>query len=130
MPITLQNRPGHNIYFISHEGEVSDNEFLTFYFQFLQSDGFDASKNMLIDLREADSSPRSANTLRQFAVFVKDQLNDLKTQPKVAVVAPRSLSFGLARMYQSFALTVPWDFLVFRAIDAALVWLGVPEDII
>ena len=130
MPIRLQNKPDHNIYILSHEGEVSDNEFLTFYCQFFQSDGFDPSRNMLIDLHEADSRSRSADTLHLFAEFVREHLIDLTIQPKVAVVAPKSLSFGLARMYQSFALTVPWDFVVFRATDTALAWLGVSEDII
>ena len=32
-------------------------------------------------------------------------------------------------MYQVYADEVPWDFVVFRAVDAALAWLGLPEDL-
>jgi hypothetical protein len=32
-------------------------------------------------------------------------------------------------MYEAFADSVPWDFVVFRVVDAALAWLGVPEDL-
>jgi hypothetical protein len=32
-------------------------------------------------------------------------------------------------MYEVFTDSVPWDFTVFRVIDAALAWLGVPEDL-
>jgi hypothetical protein len=33
-------------------------------------------------------------------------------------------------MYEVFADSVPWDFTVFRAIDAALAWLNLPEDLV
>ena len=130
MPITLVDRPEYNLFIFSHKGEIPDNEFLDFYRQFFKGDKFDTSRKLLIDLREADSRPRNPGTLHQFAVFVRGHLKDPPARPKVAVVAPRSLSFGLARMYQSYADSVPWDYVVFRAIDAALAWLKVPEDII
>lgn len=130
MPITLNAKPEHSLIVFTHIGEISDNEFLDFYWQFFQGDTLDPSKKLLIDLREADSRPRSSGTLHQFAGFVKEHLNNASTPPKVAVVAPKSLSFGLARMYQSYVDSVPWDFVVFRAIDAALAWLDVPEDLL
>lgn len=130
MPITIIRRPEQKLIIITHTGEISDSEFLEFYWRFFQGEKFDPDLKMLIDLREADSRPRGSDTLRQFAGFVKEHFNNPPTPPKVAVVAPKSLTFGLARMYQSYADSVPWDFVVFRAVDAALAWLDVPEDII
>ena len=130
MPITISSKREHNLIIITHKGVISDNEFLEFYSRFFQSDTLGSSKKLLIDLREADSNQRSTGTLHQFAGFVRKQLKDPKVKPKVAVVAPKSLSYGLARMYQSYADSVPWEFVVFRAVDAALAWLNVPEDII
>ena len=130
MPITINTIPEHNLVIFSHTGEIPDNEFIEFYGRHFQGDTFDSNKKLLIDLREADSRPRNPDTLRQFAEFVKEHINDPAKPPKVAIVAPKSLTFGLARMYQAYTDTVPWEFVVFRAIDAALAWLNVPEDII
>jgi hypothetical protein len=68
-------------------------------------------------------------TIEFDAEFVEQTFSKSSTIPKVAVVAPKDLSFGLARMYQVFANSVPWNFVVFRAMDAALAWLRVPEDL-
>ncbi len=130
MPITMNPKPEHRLIILTHTGMISDNEFNDFYWRFFHSDTFSNSMNLLIDLRETDSRPRSAVTLHQFAGFVRERLDELSICPKVAVVAPKSLSYGLARMYQSYSDSVPWEFVVFRAVDAALAWLDVPEDLV
>ena len=130
MPIILEDRPEYNLFIFTHKGEVPDDEFLEFYSQFFHGNTFDPARKLLIDLREADSKPRNPGTLHQFAIFIREHLKDSPTRPKVAVVAPKDLSYGLARMYQSYADSVPWDYVVFRAIDAALAWLDVSEDLI
>jgi hypothetical protein len=130
MPITYRTHPEHNLITLEHTGKIPDEEFLAFYKRLYQSDRSLASMNHLVDLREADSSPRSSDVLHQFADFMKSSFESLTTRPKVAVVAPRDLSFGLARMYEALADAVPWDFTVFRAIDEALTWLGLPEDLL
>lgn len=130
MPINFDTKSEHNLIIFTHTGEISDNEFLDFYRQFFQGDTIDPPMKLLIDLREADSRPRNTDTLRRFAGFMKEHLSNTPTPLKVAVVAPKSLSYGLARMYQSYVDSLPWDFVVFRAIDAALAWLDVPEDLV
>jgi len=129
MPITRRDCPEQKVVIVAHVGPVSDAEFIAFYQQFFHSDHFDPSQNLLVDLREADSSPRSSRMLRRLAKLVFESYRDLTTRTKVAVVAPRDLSFGLARMYAAFSDAVPWDFTVFRAIDAARAWLGLPDDL-
>ncbi|MBN1832414.1 MAG: hypothetical protein JW896_09910 [Deltaproteobacteria bacterium] len=129
MPITYRTYPEHNLVIIKHEGRIDDDEFLAFYKGLYQGDTSIASMNHLVDLREADSNPRSPDVLHQFASFMKSSFEGLTTHPKVAVVAPKDLSFGLARMYEAFADSVPWDFVVFRDIDSALTWLGLPKDL-
>ena len=130
MPITLNIIPENNLIIFTHIGEISDNEFLDYYWRIFRADTFDPSKKVLIDLHEADSRPRSPDTLRQFAGFVKEHFANSSIPTKVAIVAPKALAFGLARMYQAYTDTVAWDLVVFRAVDAALAWLNVPEDII
>ena len=130
MPITLEHKPEHKLIIFTHKGEISDDEFLDFYCNHFKDETFDPAMKLLIDLREADSRPRNPGTLLQFAIFIREHLKDSPAHPKVAVVAPKSLSFGLARMYQSYAESVPWEYVVFRAVDAALAWLDVPENLI
>lgn len=129
MPIEYQGRPEHNLIILVHVGTIPDDEFLTFYESLYGSNQFDPSMNLLVDLRQADSTSRSSVVLRQLANTVVERYKGITTRPKVAVVAPKDLSFGLARMYEVYADSVPWDFVVFRAVDAALAWLGVPDDL-
>ena len=129
MTIRFRTMPDHNLAILEHIGRTPDDEFLAFYKEFFDSDNYASSMNLLVDLRKADSSPRSKEVLRDFAGFVSGRLAGIVTHPKVAVVASQDLSFGLARMYEVFADSVPWDFVVFRAIDAALAWLGLPENL-
>ncbi len=128
MPIESYVRPDHNLAIIVHTGRVPDDEFLTFYKSFFESDTFKPPVNILVDLRETSSSSRSPEALLSFAESVEAKLSDITASTKVAVVAPKDLSFGLARMYDVLSGSVQWNFVVFRAMDAALAWLGLPED--
>ena len=130
MPITLKIIPENNLIISTHVGEISDNEFLDFYWQVFKANTFDPTKKALIDLRKTDSKQRSTDTLRQFADLVKGHLKNSSLPAKIAIVAPKALTFGLARMYQAYTDTVTWDLAVFHDIDAAFAWLKVPEDII
>ena len=130
MPIKFRAIPEHNLIILIHTGAVPDDEFLTFYESLYESDSFNPEANQLVDLRDADSMARSTEVLLRFAHIVRKKLTGLTTPPKVAVVAPKDLSFSLAQMYGAFAKSVPWEFVVFRAPDAALAWLAVPEDVL
>ena len=129
MPITFQVRPEHNLVILVHIGTITDDEFLAFYRSLYENDRITPSMNLLVDLRQADSTTRSSDVLRKFAGFIETKLTGIPERPKVAVVAPEDLSFGLARMYEAFADSVPWDFEVFREMNAALAWLDLPENL-
>lgn len=130
MAIKFHIIPEYNLAVLAHVGATSDIEFLAFYKKLFEGGQYDPAMNHLVDLRQADSTSRSSEILRQFAEYVQEKTADMKVRPKVAVVAPEDISFGLARMYEFFAGSVPWDFVVFRAWDAAVAWLGLPEDLI
>jgi hypothetical protein len=127
--IEFRAEPEHNLAILVHVGTIPDDEFLAFYKSLYESDSVDTSMNLLVDLREADSGPRSSDVLRKLAEFMRVTLANAAVHPKVVVVAPKDLSYGLARMCDAFSDAVPWEFVIFRAMDAALAWLGVPEDL-
>jgi hypothetical protein len=130
MPIMYHVYTEHNLIVLEHMGRIPDDEFLEFYKELYESNASIASMNHLVDLRKADSSPRSSDVLHQLADFMQSSFEGLTTGPKVAVVASKDLSFGLARMYEAFADIIPWNFIVFRDIDEALTWLDLPQDFI
>jgi hypothetical protein len=130
MPITYQLRPDERLVIFVHVGAVTDGEFLSFYRALYEDTRIDKSFNILVDLRQTASYVRSAGALNEFAGFMRRQFANTTASPKVAVVAPKDISFGLARMYEAMSDDVPWEFVVFRAFDAALAWLGVSENLI
>jgi hypothetical protein len=129
MSITHHTIPEHNLNILLHKGTTPDDEFLAFYKQLYQSNIVDPAKNMLVDLRKTDSSQRSADVLAKFADFARACNKNWTKCSKVAVVAPSDSSFSLASMYAYFTHPMLWNFLVFRDMDIALAWLGVPEDL-
>jgi hypothetical protein len=128
MTIESYVRPEGNVAIFVHIGRVPDEEFLAFYKSFFESDRFKPPMNILVDLRETNSSSRTPEALLYFAEFMQAKPAAITASTKVAVVAPKDLSFGLARMYEILSHSVQWNFVVFRAMDAALAWLGLPED--
>ena len=129
MSIESHVRPEYNLVILVHTGRVPDDEFLSYYKGFFESDAFKPPMNLLVDLRETHSSARSPEALLRFAESAEERLATIAASTKVAVVAPKDLSFGLARMYKVLADSVQWNFVVVREMDAALAWLGLPEDL-
>ena len=129
MPVTYHLKPDERLVILVHVGAVTDDEFLSFYKALYEDDRFDKSFNLLVDLRRTESAVRSAEALKEFADFMRRQLVGSTAGPKIAVVAPKDISFGLARMYEVFSDDVPWEFEVFRAADAAFAWLGLSENL-
>ena len=130
MPIRSINKPEDNLVIIVHEGAVEDEEFEKFYRAFYEDSDFDKSSDLLVDLHKTMSSVRSATALTRLAYFLKKQYAGVTSNPKVAVIAPKDVSFGLARMYEAFSSDIEWEFVVFRSARAALAWLGLSEDLI
>jgi hypothetical protein len=130
MPITYHLKLDERLLVIVHEGVVSDDEFLAFYKALYEDSRIDKSLNLLVDLRHTKSSGRSGPAVRELAHFMEGRFINIPARPKIAVVAPKDVSFGMARMYDFFSRYKPWDFVVFRAADAALAWLGLPENLL
>lgn len=130
MPITYELRPDDRVVVFVHSGTVPDDEFISFYKTFFENTQFDKSFNLLVDLRQTDSSIRSTEALQQFAEYILQHYANIADRPKIAVVAPEDIAFGLARMYEAFSGLVPWEFVVFRTAESALAWLGLPENLL
>lgn len=129
MPISFHFRPEVNLVICVHKGYRPDDEFLAACKSMYENDLFNISMNRLIDLRQVKGSEsRSLIVLRQLSEFVNTQYTKTEAYPKIAVIAPKDISFGISRMYEVFTDAAPWNLVVFRDVDAAFAWLRLPED--
>ena len=129
MPITFHFRPEENLVVCIHKGSRSD--ILESYKSMYENDSFDISMNRLVDVRQVGSSDISKpDSLEQLASFTKSQFAGVKldVRPKIAIIAPSDIGFGMSRMYEIYSDVIPWDLVVFRSVESALAWLGLPED--
>ena len=130
MPITCQLIQGERLAIFTHVGLVSDDEFLDRYRASFEDPQFDTSYDLLVDLRQTNSSVRGTKVLSQLAEYMWQLYAEAKSAPKVAVLAPGQLSFGLARMFESFSHDVKINFRVFRTAKSGLTWLERPPDLL
>ena len=128
MPIIFDFKPEYNLVVSRQVGAIDDEEFLTSYRSLFEGDRFKPSMNLLVDLRQADSSKRSKEAIQIFARFFKEWMQKAAEKSSVVVIAPKDVSFGLARMYEAYSESDRIDFTVFREMAAALERLGIPKD--
>ena len=130
MPITFKVLPQERLVVITHHGTVPDDEFLSFYNSLSENRQIDKTFNALINLQNTESSARSPESLLLLARKLREryEVNE-KSRPKIAIFAPGNVSFGMARMFESFSRTVKRSFGVFRTMPAALNWLELPESL-
>ena len=130
MPVRFRFFPKFNTVVCEHIGTIGDDEFLASYTSLYADDRFIPTMNHLVDLRRTDSAKRTQHTLRSFAASMNERFHKAHMKPKIAVIAPKDASFGLARMYEAYSDNIPGDFVVFRSPDAAVAWLGLPESVL
>ena len=130
MAISYRVFPEIKMVIFVHEGHVPDEEFLSFYRTFHADPKFLEYGKYLVDLRRADSASRSPQALLDLAGWLRQHYENPATEMNIAVVAPKSRSFNLARLYEVFSCAFPWHFEVFGEMVPALHWLDVPQDLV
>lgn len=79
---------------------------------------------VVCDLRSARLS-FSAVDIREIARFIHERQPE-KPLPRLAVVAPRDLEFGLARMFETWREDRATDVRIFRDYEEAVRWAASP----
>lgn len=130
MPITYTIRTDLKLIIIKHSGSVPDEEFLQAYKQLALDKNFDITYDRLIDLRNTDSHVRSAEALGKLAKASEQRHVGTNPAPKTAVLAPKDLSYGLARMYSALSSDTNRELAVFKSVEEVLAWLNIPSDIL
>lgn len=88
----------------------------------------EATPNLLWDFSEASLSSISSLFVRQIASKMREILS-VREKGKIAVVAPKDLEYGMARMFQMLSdeRRFPFNVKVFRYVGEACQWLFLEE---
>jgi hypothetical protein len=125
VPISFSFNPERGVFVSKWVGAISDLELLQSYEELLASDEFVPGFHEIADARAADLSGVSVGGFTQLTTMVERAVAGKTDGFKTAVVAPKDLSYGLARMYQALSDESPETVRVFREAAGVLEWLGV-----
>jgi hypothetical protein len=109
------------------EGIVTEPILFSSYQDLLSDPAYDPTLNDLADMRAVERMEvRRPAVLQLVAMFSSP---DAIAATKLAIVAPSSHVFGMARMYEILSSDTPEQIVVFRDYDEAERWLGVSENL-
>jgi hypothetical protein len=117
-----------NLLLVTFEGTVGDEDLLKYARHALEGAEVPSGHDELIDLSSVeDGGEITSQALRRVAgMFTRTDQTPERT--RVAIVATTDVHYGLSRMYQAFRSESPLDLRVFRDIDQARAWLGLPPE--
>ena len=121
MPLRYHIDSDAGMLLVVGEGAISQSERLAAMRGWLGDPGFRPGLNTLCDFSAATSTPTMAE-LHEI-VSIVDRHSAAIGKKKLAMVAPRPVTFGVARQFQTLADTGPLDVGVFKDRRAALGWL-------
>lgn len=107
--------------FSSATGVLTDDDLLTHQDRVTNDPGFDPTFSQLWDFRHVSDVEVTNATLQELA-----GARSFRAGAKRAVVAPKDVLYGMARMFQMLHGEAPEDLRVFRSIDEARNWLRLP----
>src|SRR5262249_54146147 len=121
MPIRFTILKPYNLIYLQVEGETSLADFFHLRAAVGDDPDFNPSLARLIDLRTAKPTNLSIADIRLLADSPL-----LEPGAKRALIAPTDVQFVRARMFEGFAGSLGQNVEVFRAMEEACEWLGVP----
>jgi hypothetical protein len=126
MPIsyTIDSDKGRVV--VRFTGTVRDEDLFTTFHELYDDPRHRIGMPELTDCRELERAELTGVGLRALARMTATKLDPAQRPWKVAVVAPQSVVYGLARMYELLREGSPEHVEVFRELAAAEQWLEEP----
>ena len=116
-----------NVLRVVLEGTVTDEDLLAYAQGSAGSPDVPEGHDVLVDLRGADPASIGSHALRRVAdLFTRSDRTPERC--RIAMVASHDAGYGLSRMYQAFRSDSPIEVRVFRDMDGAHAWLGLPDE--
>ena len=117
MPFSFHADEGMKVFHVQATGEVNDTELMDLSASLRQEAAFILGYSILCDCSALTKVSISAGQIELLAKTARSRTNF------VAVIAPRSVAFGLARMYQIIADPEGARISVFAGMEEAMAWL-------
>jgi hypothetical protein len=121
MPLSYHIDSNSGMLLVVGEGSISQFERIATMRGWLRDPEFRPGLNTLCDFSAASSTP-TMSELYEIVSIVERYSREIGKK-KLAVIAPRPLTFGVARQFQTLAEAGPLDVGVFKDRRAALGWL-------
>ena len=128
MPIKFSIVKDQKLVISTFTGDVNDSELLTSYDRLINNQEFMIVENEVADMRNAQMTRVSATALFSLSKLVQDHLNKQKKPFKTAVIAPKSLPYGLSRQYEMYSEKSPESVRVFKTLNEAYKWLELEDS--
>lgn len=126
MPIQVRVDETRELVELVFAGEVTNSELVETLDRYLL-EPFSTFPLGLFDLSGVTDMKVSADTVRAVARRAAQHVDSRLEEGKLAIVAPRDLLFGMARMYGILRDDSPVEVRVFRERDEAESWLGLTK---
>jgi len=121
MPLRYQIDRDAEMLLVVGEGTITQPERIAAMCEWLRDPDYRPGLNTLCDFSEATSTPTMAE-LQEIVALVEGHAAAIGRK-KLAVIATKSITFGVARQFQTLADCGPLDVGVFKDRRAALGWL-------
>ena len=123
MTISYRILKSYNIFYLRFEGEITLSDINQARPLALSDPDFTPELAQLVDLRFAQATSFPLSHIRALA-----ETSAFQRGVKRALVAPTDIEFGLSRMFEVFNEPQHQLVQVFRSLEDACEWLGVPVD--
>ncbi len=127
MPHILKSDDGLGCIFIRWKGTFSSEEGATYYREIVGHESYQNGAHLFHDIRLVDPDVPSPEIEK--AAIAGPQYAAPNTVRKVAILAPSDLGFAMMRMLASMREHPGLTLSVFRDLEEAKAWLGLPADL-
>ena len=108
--------------YVSLEGEVTLNDFISAASDAYSEEHIQDQKYQIIDFTNCSSFNLSTNDMLEIAKI--DKKASIKNPSiRIAIIAPNDLTFGMSRVYEAYADDTGFDIKVFRNSNDAKLWI-------
>lgn len=129
MPIDIRVDADERVRYSFVTGVVTDAEMMEAYERVVEDPDFDPTLDVIADMTGVVRLEVTANRVRELAERRARNAVLNAARPRVAIVAPADVMFGIARMYESSSHRDDGSrrYLVCRTMEEAREWLSLPQ---
>ena len=123
MDFEISFRKETGYFIIKTRGDTTPDDVEASLLQVFTSPDWSNGKNILYDNRLENLDKLSSDDVQRISLKFT-QFNDKLANSKIALVMPKDVAYGLARMWENYTeTTATFKTNIFRTIDNALQWI-------